>query len=636
MTTCADACSDELPAERPTLWDSKPARASIVAWVFVGLAFAAGWGGIPALGVALFAAAIVSGGFYFAREAIEELWTERAIGIELLMTAAIVGAAALGQWREAALVAALYSISEALEGYTIQRTRYAIRGLMDLVPPKARVLRNGREVEVDVGDVHVGERIQIRPGEAIPVDGIIREGASAIDESAVTGESMPVERGVDQPVFAGTLNGHGALVVETTKTFEDNTVNQIIHLVEEAQAQKGRTQMWVERFGRVYSPTVLGTAVLVGVVPLLLGLDEELWLRRAISFLVAASPCALAVATPVTLVAGIGSAARRGVLIKGGNVLELLGGVKAVALDKTGTVTQGKPQVTAMRAIGMEEAELLRLAGAVERLSEHPLAEAIVRAASLRKLALPAASEFRAIEAAGVTATVDGRTVAVLKPAAATERGAGLDADADEWRQAAEARGQTVVIVLVDSKPVGIVALADTIRPQASSLVASLKRAGIEHIVMLTGDNPATARSIAEQVGIEEFHGGLLPSDKVAKVKDLLAKYGSVAMVGDGINDAPALAAASVGIAMGTAGSDAALAAADVALMADDLSKLEYAVGLGRRCTRVIAQNLAVSLLIVAGLVTGVFAGDLSMFAAVVGHEGSEVLIILNGLRAAL
>jgi Cd2+/Zn2+-exporting ATPase len=359
-------------------------------------------------------------------------------------------------------------------------------------------------------------------------------------------------------------------------------------------------------------------------------------LGRAVSFLVAASPCALAVATPVTLVAGVGSAARRGVLIKGGHVLELLGKVKAVALDKTGTITQGKAEVTTIRSVALEEAELLRYAAAAERLSEHPLAEAIVRAASARKLALPAASDFRAITAAGVTATVEGHAIAVLKPAEATRRGVALDSDSEHFRSNAEARGESVVIVVVDSQAAGIVALADTIRPQASALVASLKRAGVAHVVMLTGDNPATAKSIAQQVGIEEFYGGLLPEEKVTKLLALRAKYGAVAMVGDGINDAPALATASVGIAMGVAGSDAALAAADVALMADDLSKLEYAIKLGRKSARIIAQNIAISLLIVAALATGVFALDLSMFAAVVGHEGSEVLIILNGLRAAL
>ena len=634
--TCSDGCSETLPAERPTLWGSRPVRASTLAWVFLGLAFTAGWTGSETLRIVLFAAAIVCGAFYFAREAVEELVREREIGIELLMTAAIAGAAALGQWREAALVAALFSITEALEGFTIQRTRHAIRGLMDLVPPKARVLRDGHEFEVDVKDVRVGERIQVRPGESIPVDGVIREGSSAINESAVTGESLPVERSVGQPVFTGTLNGNGALVVETTKGFEDNTVSKIIHLVERAQAQKGRSQMWVERFGRIYSPAVLGVSVLLAVVPLILGLDVTSWLRRAISFMVSASPCALAVATPVTLVAAIGSAARKGVLIKGGNVLELLGRVKAVALDKTGTITQGKPEVTAVFAISVEDAEVLRLAAAVEHFSEHPLAAAIVRAATARKLGRPPATDFRALTAAGVTGTVEGRTVAVLKPEAAADQGIVLDTAAETWRMAAQERGESTVVVAVEAKAVGILSLADTIRPQAAALVASLKRAGVEHIVMLTGDNAGTAKSIAGQVGIQEYYGGLLPEDKVTKVKELLAKYGSVAMVGDGINDAPALATASVGIAMGVAGSDAALAAADVALMADDLSKLEYAVTLGRRSRRIIAQNIGLSLLIVAVLATGVFAIDLSMFAAVVGHEGSEVLIILNGLRAAL
>ena len=609
----------------------------MLSWLSVVAAFVVDYAGAPAPAiVACFAAAVVCGSFYFAREAFEELVREREIGIEFLMTVAIVAAAALGQWREAALVAALFSITEALEGFTIQRTRYAIRTLMDLVPPKAHVLRDGREVEVDVTDVRIGEHIKVRPGESIPVDGVILEGSSAINESAVTGESLPVERDAGQSVFAGTLNGNGALVVEATKWFEDNTVSHIIDLVERAQAEKGRSQMWVERFGRIYSPAVLGVAVLLGALPALVGLDTMTWLKRAVSFLVAASPCALAVATPVTLVAAIGSAARRGVLVKGGSVLEVLGQVRAVALDKTGTVTHGKPEVTAIYPIASDESQVLRMAAAVEHYSEHPLAQAIVRAATERRIDRPAAREFQALTAAGVTGNVEGHAVAVLKPAAAVERGATLQSAAITWLNAAQERGESVIVVIVGTKAVGLIALADTVRPEAPALVASLKRVGVEHVVMLTGDNPGTARAIAERVGIEEYYASLLPEDKVAKIKELRAKYGDVAMVGDGINDAPALATASVGIAMGVAGSDAALAAADVALMADDLSKLEYAFKLGRRTTRLIAQNIAVSLLIVAVLVTGVFAVGLSMFAAVVGHEGSEVLIILNGLRAAL
>jgi Cd2+/Zn2+-exporting ATPase len=631
---CTDDCHKEIPRERPTLWGSAAVRASVLAWAFALSALIAGWlGAKPLIQNLLYAAAIASGAFYFAREALSELVKEREVGIELLMTAAIIAAAALGRWREAALVACLYSISEALEGFTIQRTRYAIRALMDLVPPKARVLRGGAELEVDVKEVSVGERIQVRPGESIPVDGIVREGASAIDESPITGESMPVERAAGASVFAGTLNGNGALVIETTKDFADNTVSKIIELVESAQRQKGKSQLFVERFGRIYSPAVLLAALAVALVPLFAGLDALPWLRRAVSFLVAASPCALAVATPVTLVAAIGAAARRGVLIKGGSVVEALGRVRAVALDKTGTLTFGRPEVTAVLALGGNEQAVLRLAAAVEHYSEHPLASAITQAVQKRGLSVPPATDFRAITAAGVRAQVEGKQVAVLKPAAAQAEGMVMDDAAAKWHAAAQEQGQSVLAVLVDGQLFGLIAVADTIRPEAAELVRSLKAAGVQHVVMLTGDNQGTARAIASQVGIEEFYAGLLPQEKVAQVQALRTKYGEVAMIGDGINDAPALAAAAVGIAMGTRGSDAALAAADVALMADDLSKLRYAIELGRRSRRIIFQNVAMSVIIVVGLVAATFAADLSMLAAVLGHEGSEVLIILNGLR---
>ncbi len=633
----ADDGHKEIPKERPTLWGSAAVRASSLAWAFAVSALVAGWlGAKPLIQYLLYAAAIASGAFYFAREALSELVKERSVGIELLMTIAIIAAAALGQWREAALVACLYSITEALEGFTIQRTRHAIRALMDLVPPKARVLRGSTELEVDVKDVNVGERIVVRPGESIPVDGIVRDGASAIDESPITGESMPVERAVGATVFAGTLNGNGALVIETTKRFEDNTVSKIIDLVESAQRQKGKSQLFVERFGQIYSPVVLLSAIGVALIPWIVGLDAMLWLRRAVSFLVAASPCALAVSTPVTLVAAIGSAARRGVLIKGGSVVEALGRVRAVALDKTGTLTFGRPEVTAVHATNGDEQAVLRLAAAVEHFSEHPLAAAITQAARKRGLSIPPATDFRAITAAGVRGQVEGKWVAVLKPSAAQAEGLVMEDAEATWHLTAQEQGQTVLAVLLDRELFGLISVADTIRPESAELVRSLKAAGVQQVLMLTGDNQGTARAIAARVGIEEFYAGLLPQDKVAQIQALRAKYGDVAMVGDGINDAPALAAATVGIAMGTRGSDAALAAADVALMADDLSKLRYAFELGRRSQRIIVQNITLSAIIVVGLVVGTFAADLSMFSAVLSHEGSEVLIILNGLRAAL
>ena len=628
---------DESGGGRPKLLGSPAVRASLGAWLAIAAGFAVGAVEAPPwLGSALFAVAILSGSFYFAREAVEELVREREVGIELLMTTAIVGAAALGRWREAALVAALYSITEALEGFTILRTRHAIRGLMDLVPPRARVLRDGAEVEIAVEDLAVGDRLVVRPGESIPTDGVIREGQSAIDQSAVTGESMPVERAPGDPVFAGTVNGNGALVVEATRAFRENTVNRIIELVERAQQQKALSQRFVERFARWYSPAVLVVAILLAVGGFLFAEDRYQALTRAAAFLVAAAPCALAVATPVTVVAAIGSAARRGVLIKGGGILEVLGRVRAVALDKTGTLTIGRPSVVGVYGIGQPEDDVLRLAAAVEHYSEHPLAEAIVRHAREKAMSLPPASGFQAVTAAGAEATVDGQRVWVLKPSAAEERAGALPREAGQWLQQALKRAHTVVVAGTDARAVGLIALADRVRPEAIGLIASLHKVGVRHVVMLTGDNPATAQSIAEQAGIDEFHGALLPEEKVAKVVELRKRFETVAMVGDGINDAPALAAASVGVAMGTGGSDAALAAADVALIGDDLSKLDYTFRLGRRSARVIRQNIVVSLLIVVALVAGTFLADLSMFAAVVGHEGSEVLIILNGLRVAL
>ena len=638
MAGCSDHCGGEIPEVRPTLLGNRQVWASALAWSMVAMGFIVNWTQSDSkLGSLFFGFAVISGAFYFAREAIEEFWEEKRVGIEFLMTAAIVGASALGQWREAALVAALYSISEALEGYTIQRTRYAIRDLMDLVPPKARVLRDGNEVEMEVEQVHVGEKIRVRPGESIPVDGVIREGNSSINEAAVTGESIPTDRGPGSFVFAGTLNGNGTLVIESTKEFKDNTVSKIIELVEQAQKQKGQSQLFVERFGKVYTPGVLIGCILVALVPLFLSAENPLtWIRKAITLLVAASPCALAISTPVTLVAAIGSAAKKGVLIKGGAILETLGRTKAVALDKTGTLTLGKPSVVAIFTDGHDEREVLRVAASVEYFSEHPLAKAIVQAGEDRKLSRLSVTEFQAITAAGAKGKVEETLVSILKPQAALEEGFKFTPKMMSWHQSVQDQGQTVVVVAQDQKILGLIALADTIRPEARDLVRLIKKAGVKHVIMLTGDNPGTAKAIADQVGINEFYASLLPEDKVHQIDELRRKYQNVAMVGDGINDAPALASASVGIAMGTGGSDAALAAADVALIRNDLSRLAYVIQLGHRSERLIFQNIALSLLIVTVLVIGTFIGSLSMFSAVLGHEGSEVFIILNGLRAAL
>ena len=622
---------------RPAFWKQGPVRASVAAWflVIAGIVSERALGG-EAWAWVLYAGSIAFGAAYFAREAVRDLIREREVGIELLMTVAIVAAAALGRWQEAALVACLYSVAEAIEGFTVRRTRHAISDLMDLVPPKARVLRDGREAEVDVAEVRIGERFRVRPGEAIPVDGVIAEGISSIDESAITGEAMPAERGPGAAVFGGTLNGNGSLLVEATKAFQDNVVSKIIELVERAQGQKGRSQLFIEKFGRIYSPAVLGVSALIAFVPWLLGWDGVVWAHKAIGFLVAASPCALAVATPVTLAAAIGSAARQGILLKGGMVVEDLGKVRAIALDKTGTITSGRPAVTGIYSPDGQDADVLLVAAAVEHHSEHPLARAIVEEAVRTKIEVPEADGFQAMTGVGVKATVLGRQISVLKPSAAERDGVLLSATAREWLKGAEDRGESAVIVTDNGKFKGLIAVADTVRDAARGLVDALRNEGIDHVVMLTGDNVGTARAIASRVGIDEYHAALMPEDKVARVAELRNRFGAAAMVGDGINDAPALAAASVGIAMGTRGSDAALAAADVALVGDDLSKLPWVIRLARRSRRVIQQNIAMSLIIVVALVAGTFFANLSMLGAVIGHEGSEVLIVLNGLRVAL
>lgn len=635
---CADACAEHIPDRKPEFLDGPAGRSSLLAWALILAAWiSASVPVAPWIITGLYAAAILAGSVVFAREALEELYDEHTIGIELLMTVAIAAAASLGHWQEAALVAGLFSITEALEALTIRRTRYAIRELMDLVPPTAQVLRDGVEVEVPVQEIQVSELVRIRPGGNIPVDGTIAEGCSDIDQSAVTGESKLVPRAPGDPVFAGTVNSSGSLLVRATRPFSENTVQKIVEMVESAQRQKGSSQLLVERIGRIYSPLVLLAAVLLVAIPAGLGLDLSHWFPKAIGFLVAASPCALAVATPVTLAAAIGAAARRGVLIKGGGVLESLGRVCVVALDKTGTVTHGRPSVVAVLGPdGREDREVLRLAASVEHLSEHPLARAIVAHADRLGLARTEVADFRSTPGIGVEGRVANQRVAVVKPSALAAPGDALPSWLAEPLATAEARGETTVVVRVDGAPQALISLCDTVRPEALPLLASLRQTGVHHVVMLTGDHAGTAAAIAARVGIPEVHAGLLPADKVDRVRALRAAHGAIAMVGDGVNDAPALAAASVGIAMGAGGSDAAMAAADVVLVSDDLAQLAYLFALGRSARAIIFQNLVLAMVIVVVLVLATLQDEIGMLAAVLGHEGSEVLIILNGMRVAL
>ncbi len=621
-----------------TWWRYPPLAAALGAGVIALVGFA-----LAHLGVITEAAenvfywiSIPLGAWHWTREGIEELFEAREIGIEILMLAATAGAGILGLWDEAAALVVLYGAAEGVEEYTFARTRHAIRGLLDLAPKQARVLRDGEEVTLAAEALAPGDRFVVRPGESLATDGVIVEGRTSLDESAVTGESVPVDKGPGDKVFAASVNGQGLVTTEVTAAFADNTLSKIIHLVEAAQDQKGRAQQWIERFGRRYSPAVLLGAAALLVLPWLLGLPVEEWSRRAVVLLVAAAPCALVISLPIAMAAGIGGAGRRGILIKGGAHLEHLGTIRTVAFDKTGTLTHGRPRVTDVDAFGGDEDALLVAAAGVERGSEHPLARAIVAVAEARGLAPAEPKGFTALTGAGARAELDGRTWYVGSPGLFRERGQGLGtverAVFESRVLALQQAGKTVVLAGDEDRIHGLIALQDTLRPDAARLIETLHGMGIR-TVMLTGDNPGTAGRVAKALGIDDVRAGLKPEDKVAAVQ-ALAEAGPVLMVGDGVNDAPALAAATCGVAMGAAGTDAAIEAADIALMADDLGKLEEALRLGRKARRVSRQNIVFSLIVLAVLIPTGVAGLISIALAVLAHEASELLAVANGLRA--
>lgn len=611
-----------------------PLRNALIAGLLTGLAFSlAHLGWIPPLAeIAMYAIAIPIGGFHWAREGLEKLVERRTVDIELLMLAATVGAAALGLWDEAAFLVFLYGTAEGLEELAYARTRASIRKLLDLAPKEVRILRNGEEQIVPAHTLKAGDIFIVRPGESIPTDGLILEGRSTVNEAPVTGESIPVEKREGMPVFAGTINQEGLLKVQATAAFEDNTLARIIHLVEEAQEQKGQAQLFIERFGRVYSPLVLLSAVLMALLPPLLGAPFTDWATRAVVLLVAAAPCALVMSTPIAIAAGIGRAGWSGVLIKGGTHLENLGRIRVVAFDKTGTLTRGEPEVTDVIPIREDEREVLRLASSVERYSEHPLARAIVRKAEEAGILRAEVLEFSTIAGYGAMARVGDQMVYVGKPS--LFRKVGLEVDRKTLPEKLQGDGKTLVLVGTDTGLAGVIAIRDVIRPQAREAIRELHRMGVR-VVMLTGDREETARAIAAELGIDEVKADLKPEDKVKAIRELEEKYGPVAMVGDGINDAPALAQATVGIAMGAIGTDAAIEAADVALMADDLRQVAFAIRLGKKARRISAQNIAFSLLILAFLIPLALTGRINVALAVLAHEISELLAVANGLRAA-
>lgn len=585
------------------------------------------------LGKAFLLTSIIAGGYSVAIKGVRNLF-KLIFDINVLMTIAVTGALFIGEWSEAAVVAMLFAVSEMLESYSMEKARQSIRSLMDLAPKEATVIRYGEEVKVPVEELIMGDVILVKPGEKIAIDGEIIDGTSSINEAAITGESMPVEKTVGDAVFAGALNQQGAIRVVVTKLVADTTIAKIIHLVEEAQNERAPSQAFVDKFAKYYTPFVMILAIGIALIPpLVFGADWNRWIYEALALLVVACPCALVVSTPVAIVSAIGSAAKNGVLIKGGVFLEEAGNLKAVAFDKTGTLTKGEPEVTDIIELnGKNQAEILELAGRLEKLSEHPLAKAIVKKAEENGIDLQTAEEFSAITGKGASGKIASITYYIGNPRLFEE----LHGDISGHQKnitALQEQGKTVMILGTHEEIFGLIAVADQVREQSIQAIRDLKKVGIQKTIMLTGDNNRTAAAIAKQVGVDEYHGELLPENKLEKIKQLRDQYGKVAMIGDGINDAPALASATVGIAMGGAGTDTALETADIALMGDDLSKLPYTIRLGRRAVAIIKQNISFALITKLLAVLLVFPGWLTLWLAILADMGATILVTLNGIR---
>ena len=613
-------------------WAHRRTQATVASGIILAVA-----GALDLLGfsdplvIPLYAAATIVGGYSTAKRGLYGL-RSLTFDMNLLMTVAIIGAAAIGEWSEGATVAFLFSLGNTLQTYTMDKTRQSIRTLMDLAPPDALVRRNGVEQRLPVEEVAVGDLIIVKPGERIAMDGTVRSGMSAVNQAMITGESLPVEKAAGDAVYAGTVNEHGALEVEVTRVAADSTLAKIMHLVEEAQAQRAPSQQFVDLFARYYTPAVLLAAAGTMVLPwLLFGQDFAYWFYTGLVLLVISCPCALVISTPESIVSAIGNASRNGVLIKGGAYLEQMGAIQAIALDKTGTLTHGRPVVTDVLPLGEHtEQDFLAMAAAVEKWSEHPLAVAIVEKAG--SLPLQPAVNFKALVGRGARADVDGQTVYIgnlrlfedlgLNPAQYMNRVTGL-----------EEQGKTVMLVGSGGAIFGMIAVADTLRGSGRDAVRALRRVGMKHIAMLTGDNRRVAGAIAKDLGLDAYYSDLLPQDKVAAVQKLTKEFGTVVMVGDGVNDAPALAAANVGVAMGVAGSDTALETADIALMSNDLGKLAYVIDLSRRTVTVIKQNIGFAIMVKLVFVALTFLGFVDLWLAVLADMGSSLLVTLNGMR---
>jgi len=617
--------------------------AAIACAVLVGLGWqtlALGWVGGALL---LLAAAYVIGGFESAREGLTTLVQEKELDVDLLMIISALGAASLGLWQreynlivDGAVLILIFAISGALEGYAMGRTERNIQGLMSLTADTATVIRQEQEQVMPISALQVGDQVLVKPGELVPTDGVVTEGFSTVNQASITGESIPVEKTVGDEVLAGTLNGYGALRLTLHQPPESSLIQRVIRLVQQAQTEAPPSQRFMERFERRYAQAIVTVGVLLATLPpLLLGWGWEETIYRALVFLVVASPCALMASIMPTLLSGIANGARQGILFKNGAQLEQMGQVRAIAFDKTGTLTTG--QLDVVNVLADDPDQLLTVAAALESLSEHPIGAAVVQAAQRQDLTRQAAVNGQAQVGLGITGEVAGQSAAVGKAAFVNAQikahGQAVAPHLVQQSQQWEAEGKTVVWVAHSGKVLGLIAVADRVRPEAARAIARLKHLGIEQVVMLTGDNARTAHSMAQHLGVDQVHADLMPEDKVTVLRQLQQQYGSVAMVGDGINDAPALALATVGIAMGAAGSDVALETADIVLMADRLEKLEHAIRLGRRARAIVRQNIIFALGLIGVLIIGTLSGHITLPMGVLGHEGSTVIVTLSGLR---
>lgn len=608
--------------------------ATLISGILLGLGQLAGWLDLTAISIGLLISSAVAGGWFVVPHGIRAI-RSGALDINVLVTIAAAGGMVLGEWAEAAAVMFLFSVAELLESWSMTRARRAIQALVKLAPREASVRRDGAVITVPVAQVNVGETIVVRPGERIALDGLVEAGESAVDQAPITGESIPVDKLPGSEVFAGSINGHGALEVRVTSHVEDTTLARVLHAVEEAQASRAPTQSLVDRFARRYTPAIVALAVLIGVIPpLFAGAEWGTWVYRALALLVIACPCALVISTPVTIVSGLAGAARAGVLIKGGSQLEAAGRISTVAFDKTGTLTEGRPVVTDVLPLnGLGAVELLALAAAVEHHSEHPVARAIAGEARTRGIESPPSTGFTALPGRGARAVVQGRQLFVGNLRICAELGTCRD-DVHRAVAAFEAQGKSAMLLTDEAEPLGVLAIADRPRPHTRDSIDALRQAGVGRVLMLTGDNAEVAAGVAREIGVDDVRAGLLPADKYEAVLSLKHGGETVAVVGDGVNDAPAMAAADVGIAMGGAGTHVALETADIVLMGDDLNQVAHTVRRSRRTVSIVRQNIGFALGVKVVFLILAVMGQATLWMAVAADMGASLAVITNGLRA--